>query len=103
VAATVPLWLRPLYVSMASLILVLGLFALSVDLLLTTTGMPTMGHAAYYGLGAYAAGLVALHYNANIVVMLAAAAAAAAAGGLVTGWLIARSRGPYILILTIAI
>lgn len=103
VLATVPFWLRPVHVSMVMSLLILGLFALSLDLMLTTGGMPSLGHAVYFGAGAYAAGLVAIHYNTNILVMLASAAGAAAACGVLTGWLIARTRGAYLLILTVAV
>ena len=44
-------------------ILIFGLFAASLDLLIGYSGLPSLGHAGYYGVGAYAAGLLALHVD----------------------------------------
>ena len=46
-------------------ILIFGLFAASLDLLLGYTGLPSLGHGGYFGVGAYAAGLLALHATTN--------------------------------------
>jgi branched-chain amino acid transport system permease protein len=51
-------FLFPNYLVLISQILVAGLFALSLDLMLGYGGMPSLGHAAFFGLGAYAAGLL---------------------------------------------
>src|SRR5580692_10033836 len=55
----VPLWLPLLggYTALAGRVLVLGLAAMSFNLLLGFTGVMSFGHAAYFGLGAYGAGL----------------------------------------------
>src|ERR1700738_4897126 len=52
----------------------LGLFALSLDLILGYAGIFSLGHAAFFGVGAYAAGLFALHgiINEPLVALLAA-------------------------------
>ena len=56
---TVPIWLPMLggYTALAGRVLVLGLAAMSFNLLLGFTGVMSFGHAAYFGLGAYGAGL----------------------------------------------
>ena len=56
---TVPLWLPMLggYTALAGRVLVLGLAAMSLNFLLGFTGVLSFGHAAYFGLGAYGAGL----------------------------------------------
>ena len=46
-------------------ILIFGLFAASLDLLIGYSGLPSLGHGGYYGVGAYAAGLLALHATTN--------------------------------------
>ena len=46
-------------------ILIFGLFAASLDLLVGYSGLPSLGHAGYFGVGAYAAGLLALHVTSN--------------------------------------
>lgn len=83
-------------------ILIFGLFAASLDLLEGYTGLPSLGHGGYLGVGAYAAGLLALHVTSNAFAGLAAAVGAAAAVALVTGALAIRSRGVYFLMLTLA-
>jgi len=83
-------------------ILVFGLFAASLDLLLGYSGLPSLGHAAYYGVGGYAAGLFAQHVTANAFAQLGIAALAAAGVAVVTGVFAVRSRGVYFLMLTLA-
>src|SRR5438045_8070816 len=66
-------------------ILIFGLFAASLDLLVGYTGLASLGHAAYYGVGAYAAGLIGLHATSNAFVQIAVATGSAAAVALLTG------------------
>ncbi|CCG03439.1 branched-chain amino acid ABC transporter permease [Blastococcus saxobsidens] len=103
VLAAVPLFLAPFETNTLSRILVFALFAVSLDLLVGITGLPSLGHAAYFGVGAYTAGLVSIHWTsaAPVPVLLAAAAGAVAAAA--TGWLAVRSGGVYFLMLTLAI
>ena len=54
--------LAPSYLSLASQIAITALFALSLDLILGYAGIVSLGHAAFFGVGAYAAGLIAKHY-----------------------------------------
>src|SRR3954465_13799612 len=60
-ATLLPFWLVPDYLVLASQIAITALFALSLDLILGYAGIVSLGHAAFFGLGAYAAGLVAKH------------------------------------------
>jgi branched-chain amino acid transport system permease protein len=83
-------------------ILIFGLFAASLDLLLGYTGLPSLGHGGYFGVGAYAAGLLALHATANAFAQIVVATAVAAGFALVTGVFAVRSRGVYFLMLTLA-
>ncbi|HEY7239435.1 MAG TPA: branched-chain amino acid ABC transporter permease [Burkholderiales bacterium] len=57
-----PFVLTPDYLSLASQIAITALFALSLDLILGYAGIVSLGHAAFFGVGAYAAGLIAKHY-----------------------------------------
>jgi len=57
-----PFVLAPNYLSLASQIAITALFALSLDLILGYAGIVSLGHAAFFGVGAYAAGLIAKHY-----------------------------------------
>jgi branched-chain amino acid transport system permease protein len=83
-------------------ILIFGLFAASLDLLVGYSGLPSLGHAGYYGVGAYAAGLLALHVTSNAFAGVAVAVVAAAGVAAATGALAIRSRGVYFLMLTLA-
>src|ERR1700745_250558 len=64
---TVPIWLPMLggYTALAGRVLVLGLAAMSFNLLLGFTGVMSFGHAAYFGLGAYGAGLTLKYLAAS--------------------------------------
>jgi branched-chain amino acid transport system permease protein len=83
-------------------ILIFGLFAASLDLLVGYSGLASLGHAAYFGVGGYAAGLLALHVTANVFAELTVAFLAAAGVALAIGLFAARSRGVYFLMLTLA-
>lgn len=102
VLISLPYWLSPVYLTAATATLVLGLFAMSLNLLLGGGGMPSAGHALFFGLGAYGAGLFAVHVSSNALLMIAAAIGIALAGALVTGWIVARSSAAYLLMITIA-
>ncbi|KAA2235450.1 branched-chain amino acid ABC transporter permease [Salinarimonas soli] len=71
-------------------IVVIGLFALSLDLILGYAGIVSLGHAAFFGLGAYVAGLLAKHGVADPFLGLGLAAALAAALGLATSFFVLR-------------
>ena len=58
-ATLLPFWLTPDYLVLASQIAITALFALSLDLILGYAGIVSLGHAAFFGLGAYTAGLIA--------------------------------------------
>ena len=83
-------------------ILIFGLFAASLDVLLGYTGLASLGHAGYFGVGGYAAGLLAEHVTPNAFAQLGVALAAAAGVALLTGLFAVRSRGIYFLMLTLA-
>lgn len=86
-----------------SQILIAILFALSLDLVLGFAGIVTLGHAAFYGTGAYAAGIYAIHVSHEPLSGLLVAAVAAAAVGAISGLVILRTHGLTQLMLTLAI
>ncbi|MFB9947571.1 branched-chain amino acid ABC transporter permease [Rhizobium puerariae] len=83
--------------------LVMMLFVLSLDLVLGYAGIATLGHAALYGTGAYAAGLFAVHVSGNPVIGLAVGAAAGGLLAFVSGLLLMRAHGLTLLMLSIAV
>lgn len=84
-------------------IAILGLFALSLDLILGFAGIVSLGHAVFFGVGAYAAGLLALHVVSEPVTGLVAGAVAAGLLGLVTSFLVLRGSDLTRLMTTLGI
>ena len=97
----VPL-VAPGYTPLANQILVMILFALSLDLLVGFTGIVTLGHAALFGTGAYAAGLLALRGIDDPILSALLGMVAAAMVGLVTGACMLRTKGLAFLVLSLA-
>jgi branched-chain amino acid transport system permease protein len=92
----------PRYLAFGTQVLVTILFALSLDLVLGYAGIVTLGHAAFFGAGAYTAGLLAAHWGCNEPLSgLAAAALVAGAAGLASGWVVLRTQGLTLLMLTL--
>ena len=85
-------FLFPRYLTLGSQIFIAGLFALSLDLIMGYARIISLGHAAFFGIGAYTAGLLAKHGWGEPVSGLAAAAIAAAAVGLLTSFLVVRGQ-----------
>lgn len=103
VLAFVPFFVPEDPTNILTRILVFGLFAVSLDLLVGITGLPSLGHAAYFGVGAYTAALVADHWTPSAPTPVLVAAGAGAAAAVLTGWLAVRSHGVFFLMLTLAI
>lgn len=90
------------WISVAEQILIWGLFAMSLDLLVGYTGLPSLGHAAFFGVGAYAYALVATRATASLFVALPAAGIVAAVAALLIGMFSVRASGIFFLMLTLA-
>src|SRR5438067_3182546 len=97
-------FLLPEYLSLGARVLIYILFALSLDLILGYAGIITLGHSAFFGLGAYTAGVLSAKYGlTDPFLQLLAAAAAAALLGITTGAVILRTKALTLLMLTLAI
>ena len=83
-------------------ILVFALFAVSLHFLMGPGGMLSFGHAAYFGLGAYGAGLLLLRLELPMEAALALAPLLALAGAALFGWFCVRLSGVYLAMLTLA-
>ncbi len=90
-------FLFPGYLVLISQILVAGLFALSLDLMLGYGGMPSLGHAAFFGLGAYAAGLLGQMGWGEPISGLLLSGAIAGVFGLLCSLFLSRLRTPAFL------
>jgi branched-chain amino acid transport system permease protein len=104
VLLTVPLWLPMLggYTALASKVLVFGLAAMGLNLLLGFTGVLSFGHAAYFGLGAYGAGLTLRYLVHSTPLAILAGVLFGGLAGTLFGTLIVRRRGVYFAMCTIA-
>src|SRR6187402_337367 len=104
VLLSTPLWLTRvgLYQYLALEVMIWMLFALGYNLLLGTTGLPSFGHGAYFGIGAYAFGLLQHKLWANLWFDLAGAVVVAAFFGALVALFISHRRGIYYALLTIA-
>lgn len=101
--AALPLAGAGFYVDLVTKVLILALFAASLDLLVGTTGLVSFGHAAFFGLGAYALALIAPRYEpASFWWTLLAAVAISALAALVVGAFVIRTRGVYFIMVTLA-
>ena len=99
-----PYWM-PLfggYTALGSRVLVLGLGAMSVNFLLGFTGVLSFGHAAWFGLGAYACGLTLKHIALSTPLGLLAGTLVGGVAGALLGALLVRRRGIYFAMVTIA-
>jgi branched-chain amino acid transport system permease protein len=102
---TMPYWMVPLggYTDLASRVLVLGLAAMSVNFLLGFTGVLSFGHAAYFGLGAYGAGLTLKYLVPSTPMAMLVGIVVGTVAAAVVGALIVKLRGIYFAMVTIAI
>ncbi len=104
VAAIVAFFLLPDYLSLGARVLTYILFALSLDLILGYAGIVTLGHAAFFGTGAYVTGILAAKLGVtDPVLQLLASIAAAGLLGLATGAVVLRTHGLAQLMLTLAV
>jgi branched-chain amino acid transport system permease protein len=102
--AIVVFFTLPEYLPLGARILIYILFALSLDLILGYGGIITLGHSAFFGLGAYTAGIISAKLGVtDPILQMIAAAATAALLGLATGAVILRTHGLTLLMLTLAI
>lgn len=93
----------PNSLALGTQVLVMILFALSLDLLLGYAGITSLGHAAFFGLGAYVAGILTVHGLHDPLLGLLLSALVCALFGLVTGSVILRTHGLPLLMLTLGI
>ena len=100
-AALLPFVLAPAYLSLASQVAITALFALSLDLLVGYAGLVSLGHAAFFGVGAYTAGLIAKHYWAEPLSGLLFGAALAGVLGYAMSHVVVRFRHLALIMLTL--
>jgi branched-chain amino acid transport system permease protein len=98
-----PLFLSPYWIGLLTQMVILAILAMSLDLLLGYTGLPSLGHAGFFGVAAYGVGILSTTYHAGFWVSVA--------GGLLTGIVLAallglivsHVRDVYFLMITLAL
>jgi branched-chain amino acid transport system permease protein len=93
----------PAHLILLSQIFITGLFALSLDLIVGFTGIISLGHAMFFGVGAYTAGILAAHGWGEPLTGLLAAAALASVLGFFSALLIVRVDGIAVLMITLGL
>ena len=101
--ALVPFLLFPTYLTLASQIAITALFAISVDLILGYAGIVTLGHAMFFGLGAYSAGLISKAGWGEPLTGLLLAGAIAGLVGFVTSFIIVRVQHLALIMITLGL
>jgi branched-chain amino acid transport system permease protein len=104
VLLTAPAWLNAVggYTQLGTLVLVMALAATALNFLLGYTGVLSFGHAAYFGLGAYGAGLTIKYLAPDTLLGMLVGVAAAVVAAAIVGRLIVHLRGIYFAMVTIA-
>ena len=102
--ASLPWWIGAvgLYPYLGVEVMIWIVFALGFNLLLGTSGLPSFGHGAYFGIGAYAFGLAQFNLHPGLWIGLAVAVVAAALAGALVACFVSHRRGIYFALLTIA-
>jgi branched-chain amino acid transport system permease protein len=101
--ACVPLAGADFYTELIAKTLVMAIFAMSLDLLVGFTGLVSFGHAAYFGIAAYAVALLSPKYEAaSLWLVLPASVGLAALAALVVGLFVLRTKGIYFIMVTLA-
>ncbi len=102
-AAAFPWFGEKYYVDLVMKVMILSVFALSLELLVGQTGLVSFGHAAFFGIGAYVAALLSPQSGpASFWILLPAAVAASGLYALAVGALSLRTRGIYFIMVTLA-
>ena len=104
ILATTPLWLTRvgLYQYLALEIAIFMIYAMGYNLLLGNSGLPSFGHGAFFGIGAYGFGLLQRHVSSNFWLDLAGAIAIGTLAGMLVATFVSHRRGIYYALLTIA-
>jgi len=103
VAGAAGYWLFPDSLALLTRVIAVALLVLSLDLVVGYCGVATLGHAALFGAGAYAAGMACLRGVTEPMTLILIGAAAGAAAGLVMGTVMLRAHGLAQLVLSIAL
>ena len=103
VLAVLPPFLGVYYGNLVTRMMILGIFAMSLDLLIGFTGLVSFGHAAFFGLAGYMLAILMMDVeSASLYWVLPACLAATALAAVVIGWFSVRTSGIYFIMITLA-
>jgi branched-chain amino acid transport system permease protein len=102
-AAVISIIVFPTHLVLIAQVLITGLFALSFDLLVGYAGIPSLGHAAFFGIGAYTAGLLARGGWTEPISGLVIAAIVAGVAGLILSVVVSRLTGIALIMITLGV
>ena len=103
IIALVPMFATDYYTALVIKVMIYALFALSLQLLVGCTGLISLGHAAFFGISAYAVTLLSPQYAAaNMLWLIPVALGCAMLYALITGALALRTKGVYFIMVTLA-
>jgi len=103
ILTALPSFTTSYWIGLLTQILIIGTSAMSLDILLGFTGMPSFGHAGFFGASAYAVAILSTHHQVGFWLCLASGIATAMIIGAVFGLLVAHTRGVYFLMITMAL
>ena len=98
-----PPFLSSFLLTLLTQALIYAILAMSLDIILGYTGLASLGHAAYFGLGAYSVGILSTRYGAGFWVTLPTGVLLAVAVAAIFGLVALRSTGVYFLMITLAL
>src|SRR5690625_4112712 len=98
----VPFLVSNFYVSVLTEVLVFSIFALSLNILVGYTGLVSLVHAAFFGVGAYVAGIVAKDFSTNFIITIIAAINVSSIIAAIIGFFSTKMTGFYVLMVTLA-
>ncbi len=91
------------WVGILTMMLIWGILAMSLDVLMGYTGLPSFGHAAFYGIAAYVVGIMTTKYGAGFFASVAMALLITAITAALFGLIVAHMKGVYFLMITLAL
>ena len=103
VLIVLPVVLDGYYTNIVTQMMILAMLAMSLDIIMGYTGLPSLGHAGFFGVGAYTVGLITVRYINNLWLVLPTGIIAGAIVATVFGVLVLRTRGGAFLMTTLAL
>lgn len=91
------------WVGILTMMLIWGILAMSLDVLMGYTGLPSFGHAAFYGIAAYVVGITTTKYGFGFLGSVAMALLITGATAAIFGLIVAHMKGVYFLMITLAL